>query len=207
MPKIRKKTIGAYQHGDLKESLLQAAYSLIKKNGEVDFTLRGLAKMVGVTPMAAYRHYESKEAILLEIARQGFEKLSSTFKQALANDPSNIQGIGISYVEFALENPVYFRVMFHPDMMVKDKSSHPRPEDEAAYQILLDCVSLNQAQGRFKCGDKDALAITAWSTVHGLASLLVNGSLEAKYANNRIVSKRVIEQTTAIILAGLIASV
>jgi AcrR family transcriptional regulator len=201
-----KKQRGSYQHGNLKESLRLAAFSSIKKSNEVSFSLRELAKMVGVTPMAAYRHYSSKESILLAIAQEGFQKLSASFEESLKNDPSNLEAIGVAYVLFAIENPVYFRVMFHPDLHGpnnQDKKIEPRPEDQRAYQMLLGCVALNQQNGKFKNKDTEALAITAWSTVHGLASLMVNGNLDAKYCANLKISKAVIERTTALIMSGL----
>ncbi|MCE3010492.1 MAG: TetR/AcrR family transcriptional regulator [Proteobacteria bacterium] len=205
--KPKKKQKGSYQHGDLKESLLRAAFLTIKKTTEVHFSLRSLAKSVGVTPMAAYRHFPSKESILLEIARDGFGKLSQRFESVLKKDPSDLQAIGIAYVEFALENPVYFKVMFHPDLQGRSKNKKnllkPRPEDERAYQLLLNCVSINQQKGRFKNKDTEALAITAWSTVHGLATLLVNGNLDSKYCSDLKLSRKVIEQTTALSIQGL----
>lgn len=204
--KPEKKQKGSYQHGNLKESLLLAAFASISKSNEVDFSLRNLAKMVGVTPMAAYRHYPSKESILLAIAQEGFEKLGARFEEALRNDPTDLQAIGIAYVKFAIENPVYFRVMFHPDLhgnKNREKMPEPRAEDRSAYQLLLNCVSLNQQKGKFKNKNTDALAITAWSTVHGLASLMVNGNLDSKYSSDSKISETVIEQTTSLIMTGL----
>jgi AcrR family transcriptional regulator len=200
---IEKKPKGSYQHGNLKESLLKAAFASIKKSKEVAFSLRGLAKIAGVTPMAAYRHFPSKESILLELAREGFEKLSLSFEEVLKKDASDLQALGIAYIEFAVQNSVYFKVMFHPDLHGSQKSFEQRPEDQKAYQLLLSCVSMNQQKGRFKNKDTDALAITAWSTVHGLASLMVNGNLESKYSSDTKVAKKIIEQTTALVIQGL----
>lgn len=201
-----KKQKGSYQHGNLKDSLLRAAFASIKKTNEVQFSLRELAKSIGVTPMAAYRHYPSKESILLALASEGFEKLGSRFEEVLKKDPADLKSIGAAYVEFAIENPVYFRVMFHPDLHVTkraDKKLEPRPEDERAYRLLLECVTVNQQRGLFKNKDTEAIAITAWSTVHGLATLMVNGNLESKYCHDIKVSKAVIEQTTSLVMTGL----
>ncbi len=204
--KPAKKQKGSYQHGNLKESLMHAAFASINKSNEVDFSLRNLAKMVGVTPMAAYRHYPSKESILLAIAQEGFEKLRVQFEDALKNDPSDLPAIGVAYVKFAIENPVYFRVMFHPDLhgsKNQDKFPEPRPEDRKAYQLLLACVALNQEKGRFKNKDTEILAITAWATVHGLATLMVNGNLDSKYCSNSTISQTVIQEATALVMKGL----
>ncbi len=204
--KPTKKAKNSYQHGNLKESLVRAAFNSIKTSNEVAFSMRELAKMVGVTAMAAYRHYPSKESILLALAQEGFEKLGFRFQEALMKDPSDLQAIGIAYVQFAIENPVYFRVMFHPDLhgpQKHEKRIEPRPEDRKAYQLLLACVALNQKNGKFKDKDTDALAITAWSTVHGLAALMVNGNLDSKYYSDPVISKKVIERTTALVLSGL----
>ncbi|MFN7728077.1 MAG: TetR/AcrR family transcriptional regulator [Bdellovibrio sp.] len=204
--KPEKKQKGSYQHGNLKEALISAAFASIKKSNEVDFSMRELAKTVGVTPMAAYRHYPSKESILLEIAREGFEQLSGRFEHVLRDDPSDLEALGTVYVEFAIENPVYFRVMFHSDLHVskrQDNKLEPRPEDERSYQLLLGCVAQNQKKGKFKNKDTEAIAITAWSTVHGLASLMVNGNLDSRFCSDLKVSKAVIERTTALVMRGL----
>jgi AcrR family transcriptional regulator len=203
MNSIRKKPKGAYQHGNLKESLLKAAFAVIKKTHQADFSLRELARTVGVTPMAAYRHFPSKEAILLEMASQGFLLLGERFQKALSVDPADLQALGKAYVEFAVENPVYFRVMFHPDLHSNPGKFETRPEDKRAYQLLMDCVARNQTMGRFQNPNTEELAITAWSTVHGLASLIVNRNLENKYVVDEKTTFLLIENTTQIILDGL----
>ncbi len=199
---IQKKSKGSYQHGNLRESLIKAAFFAIKKNHRMEFSLRELAKSVGVTPMAAYRHFPAKEAILLALASEGFMKLGHAFEESLKSNPSDLQAIGKAYVEFAVKNPVYFQVMFHPDLNEKNGKHEARPEDRRAFQILLDCVALNQKLGIFKNPDTHAIAIAAWSTVHGLSCLLVNGNIESKYFLDSDALEKLIEQTTALAITG-----
>jgi len=202
MGRITRKSKGSYQHGSLKEALLQAALAAIKKNGEVNFTLRELARVVNVTPMAAYRHFTSKHEILLELAKTGFVKLSEAFETSLQKDPLNLAALGRAYIQFALDNPNYFRVMFHPDVCVSSKHQEPQHEERKAFEILMNCVQQNQMQGRFTTTSTEVLAISAWSTVHGLASLLVNQNLDPAFSNSADNRKILIDGVTELALQG-----
>src|SRR5687767_8172023 len=79
MPRAR-----AYHHGNLKEALLEAAVALVAERGTAGFTLREVARRAGVSHNAPYRHYKDREALLAEVARQGFEELGGALAKALA---------------------------------------------------------------------------------------------------------------------------
>ncbi len=83
--------------------------------------------------MAAYNHFASKHQILKELACIGFGKMSDAFKECLERDPADIIGLGKAYVEFAISNPSYFRVMFHPEL---------KPDDEDAEIGQFGAISL-----------------------------------------------------------------
>ena len=170
-PKAAK---GAYHHGNLKEDLLQHAKEMIQSRHDVQFTLRELAKRVGVSPMAAYRHFATKEDILRAIAAEGFMQLSLAFTEALKHDPADLGAIGAAYIDFSLRNPVHFKVMFHPELV---DPSAPAPVDTGAFGILMQCIALNQERGLFPKSSCIHLAVAAWSMVHGLATLLINRNL------------------------------
>ncbi len=147
---------------------------MIQSRHDVQFTLRELAKRVGVSPMAAYRHFATKEDILRAIAAEGSMQLSHAFTEALKHDPADLAAIGAAYIDFSLRNPVLFKVMFHPELV---DPRAPAPVDTGAFGILMECIALNQERGLFPNCSRSHLAVTAWSMVHGLATLLINRNL------------------------------
>lgn len=146
----------AYHHGDLRAALLDAADALLEA-GEV--SLREAARMAGVSPAAAYRHFADKEALLAALAARHFAQ----FGAALAG--AGIKAQGPAYVRFALERPGRFRLMFGP--LLNRAGSHPelRAAADAAFERLAQA-----AGGR-------AAGIRAWALVHGLAHLLLDGAI------------------------------
>lgn len=176
--KSRKKSKNSYRHGDLRSALIDVALERFNRSGEVDFTLRDLAKKTGVSHVAVYRHFSSKKHILKEIATLGFARLKEYFDKSLENDPTAIIDLGEAYVRFAIENPSFFRVMFHPDLKPDDKDPEFGKLGSEAFSVLQKCVALNKSEDRFSDDTIEELSITAWSLVHGLSVLWVNGNLQ-----------------------------
>lgn len=133
MSQIKKKRQDQFFHGDLAHSLIQLAVIEIASTGSVDFSLRELAKKLGVSHTAAYKHFNEKQALLETIALQGFLNLGNHFQQAIKkNDKSTstkpaskLHRLGKSYIEFALNNPGYYRVMFGIKLNKEKKQSTP----------------------------------------------------------------------------------
>ena len=180
MNRLKKKPKNDYRHGDLRSALMEAAIHSIQNTGEVQFSLRDLANSAGVTHAAAYRHFSSKKAILLEIAKEGYSNLSNKFKKILENQADDIEGLGQAYVQFAVENPERFKIMFHPDIKLSEESTSPESLGFETFSHLLSAVELNIKNGNFIQQDDKLIAMTAWASVHGLSTLIVNDNLQKK---------------------------
>lgn len=180
MAKLKKKSPKEYRHGDLKKALMDAAIESIATKGEVEFSLRDLSSHAGVTHAAAYRHFSSKKDILVAIAEQGYMSLSEKFKNILSKNLEDIEGLGIAYVQFATENPQHFKVMFHPDVKTYEPEDSNVSLGHKTFSYLLSSVEANKKSGRFADQDSNLIAMSAWAAVHGLATLIVNDSLEEK---------------------------
>lgn len=176
---LQKKPKKSYRHGDLKNVLIDAAIGLIKKRNEVTFTIRELAILAGVTHAAAYRHFKSKRDILVQIAILGFSEMQKYFDESIITSKkkktSSLQELAKAYILFASENPSHFRVMFHPDL--KDNEDFPELLEisNKTFETLLACVDQNIELGRFGNESTDNYAMVAWSYVHGMATLFING--------------------------------
>lgn len=172
----------AYHHGDLKEALVGAALAAVAETGVAGFSLRDLAKRVGVSPAAPYRHFPDKAALLAAVAEQGFHTLTRMMKEAQAvagSDPvARFQALGITYVRFAVGHRAHFRVMFGPE--AAEKAQHPalQQAEAAAFDLCVTAIQDGQAAGRIRSGDAVELALSAWALVHGLSGLILDGLVD-----------------------------
>ena len=162
-----------YHHRDLPRTLVEAAVAEITRTGRTDFTLRSLARAIGVTHAAPYAHFASKEALLTEVRRIGFEQLARATRAAGddVSDPlERLLAIGAAYVRFGTLNPGIYSLMF-------GGSAPSTPDLDAAR--AASARILDDAVGAVVSGDdvrqrRDA-AVAAWSLTHGLTSLINDG--------------------------------
>jgi AcrR family transcriptional regulator len=165
----------------LRDRLVAAAAALIAKKGPQGFSLREVARRARVSEAAPYWHFADREALLAAVAERGFREMA-TWMMALwaeAADPrQRLRALGIGYVRFALAHPSYLRVMFGSE--VPDKAAHPALKEagDRTFALLVQAIAEAQASGQVRAGDPEDLAVAAWSLVHGLAALLVDGKLK-----------------------------
>lgn len=172
-----RKPAPAYHHGDLRAALLDTAFQILKKDGLAALSLREVARRTRVSHQAPYHHFATRGHLLAALAREGFDQLAGELEviQAAARDPLRAaQETGVRYVTFAAANPERFRLMFGAEL----GSREPYPELEQAAQsvfvLLVRPFGLTPGQRR---GAPDAVVLTLWSTVHGLAALAVDGQV------------------------------
>lgn len=167
------KPRSTYHHGDLKAALLVAARSLLDEGGVPAVSLREVARRAGVTPAACYRHFADKDALLVALAVQGFGEFAEVMKAAFASPEEPMADMGVAYVQFAVERPGLFRLMFGP--AVADRSRSPELLDVIARATQLFYGGM-QTRKDVKPEDPVA-ALRAWATMHGLATLAIDKML------------------------------
>jgi len=174
----REKT-SSYHHGDLRRALLDAALEMVRTEGVAQLSLREVARRAGVSHAAPYRHFASKEALLAAVAEEGFRRLEEALRAAAAEAPGPLEALqasGRAYVAFAMANPGHFRVMFGPGA-----SSEPYPAlaeaTHSAFGVLVGTLQACIDAGLAVRRPAAELALSAWSIVHGLAQLLLDGVL------------------------------
>jgi AcrR family transcriptional regulator len=177
----RKKSAGAYHHGDLRQALVQAALRALRHQRAEDVSLRALGRELGVSPRAPYRHFETKEELLAAVAVEGFRMFSEVAAarvEAAGPDPvARIRAIAEAYVLFAVEHQAAFRVMYAPYATVNEQAPELLRARTEGHRATLDIIALGQAAGLLREGDPMQLALLLWSGMHGLAVLLVEGQL------------------------------
>lgn len=174
----------SYHHGDLRQSLIDAAIALISEDGISDLSLRRVARRVGVSHNAPYRHFEDKEALLAAVAEQGFQSLTVAMETAKQDIPVGtsqcLEAIGLAYVNFAVAQPFHYRLMFGD---YRGSSSNDSALTAAAHQsfmVLVDTIRAGQSAGSFRAADPINMARVAWSMVHGQAMLALDNKLQVE---------------------------
>ncbi len=182
---VRAKKNDQYHHGQLRRALLDTALELAASRGVQGFTLRELARHAGVSHAAPYHHFADKAALMAALALEIFESFGAALRQAWDTAPGSsddrLMAVGAAYVRFALDNPAAFRLMFRPELwestVTGDTEHYAALEaaGQAAFLVLLDGIRTCQAEGSIPPADPQLIALTAWSTVHGLSTLLLDG--------------------------------
>ena len=166
----------AYHHGNLAESLLNAVDHLATQFGLEAVTLRGCAKLVGVSPSSAFRHYADKRALLTAFATRALHQLSAAMgeaKQEANQQNSNaFHGVGMAYIQFALDKPAFFRAMWREETIYVNDPDYIKAAEELSKHLkggFADTI-IDDDPAKFSSQE-----LLAWSAVHGLANLFVDG--------------------------------
>jgi AcrR family transcriptional regulator len=165
-----------YHHGDLRKALIQKGMERLAEAPADELSLRELARSIGVSATAVYRHFPDKAALLTELCIEGDHMLAEAFRKAMAKVKPGMEAfdeMGRAYVRFALAHPALFRLMMSP-------AGARRAEGEASTMLVdalrgLSGPDLTQAQ-------RDVQRLKAWSQVHGLAMLMLDGLVPSNKA-------------------------
>jgi AcrR family transcriptional regulator len=159
----------AYHHGDLRNALRAAAVAILEEEGLQGLSLRAVARRAGVSHAAPYRHYPNHEALLVELAVEGFEALRVAIASAAAAPTDKIDritGIGGAYTRFASQRPALAKLMFGSQLPNRDKI----PELTAAADGIGHEIGVAFAD--------PALGLAVWAAVHGLAMLILENVID-----------------------------
>ena len=174
----------AYHHGDLRNALISAAAELAEQGGPPAVTIRAAARIAGVTPTAAYRHFAGQEALLVAAKEYSLDRMGDLMRERLAALPpepdepraamARMEAIGRGYVDFALTQPGLFRTAFVVDV-AKAPPDFSGPEGPHAMLVrgVDELIQLGFVGEQFRLGSEMA----AWSLVHGLSLLMLEGPL------------------------------
>jgi AcrR family transcriptional regulator len=170
-----------YHHGDLRQALIDAAVELLAEADISSLSLRQVARRVGVSHAAPYRHFADKEALLAVVAEEGFRTFTEylqTAVDAAADDPiQQFLGCGQAYVRYALENPTHYRLMFSDFSFYENRFESLNAVADGSFEVIVNVITTGQKQGFFRAGEARTIALGAWTQVHGLALLLLAGRL------------------------------
>lgn len=193
---------GTYRHGDLRRALLEAGIALARDGGPDAVVLREATRRAGVVPNAAYRHFDSRHALLAAVRAAALSMLAVAMEQELAAQPQSrrpaeaaragLRAVGTAYLRFAQNETGLFRTAFSTpeETETSDDPAKAGHTGRNPFQLLSDALDRLAATGLLPPGRRQGAEYLAWSAVHGLAMLFIEGPLNRIPADQR----RAIEQ-------------
>ncbi len=168
------------EKADIKGKILDAAREMFLSYGYEKVTMRMIAEKIEYSPTAIYLHFKDKQALFEELCQQDFQGLAQAFQRiARIEDPvERLKNIGHTYVQYALEHPNHYRLMFmtpHPPHPPDAGRAHKGNPDQDSYAFLKTCIQDCIASGRLRpeLTDVELISQAAWSAVHGVVALHV----------------------------------
>jgi AcrR family transcriptional regulator len=197
---------GAYHHGNLREALLEAARKLIAEKGPAGFTFADAARAAGVSPAAPYRHFRDRDALMADVAREGFSRFEAMLAIGWAGGKPDaltaFQNVGRAYLAFARSEPAYYAAMFEAGLP-PDASAEMRAAGDRAFAVLRTAAEHLAATLPTNGPRPPALMVSlhAWSLAHGIASLFGRG--DAGRRSLPMTAEELLESAMLIYLQGL----
>ncbi len=165
-----------YHHGDLRHAAIEEAVRAIEADGPGALSLRDVARRLGVSHAAPTHHFGDKAGLLTAVAAEGFRLLADELRRTYERT-GDFREIGVAYVRFAVRHRPYFEVMFRPELYRDDDPELAQARKESASMLYGPVAEQpSAAEGR----QVVEAGVAAWSLVHGLATLFLNGNLPAK---------------------------
>ncbi|HEX9985629.1 MAG TPA: TetR/AcrR family transcriptional regulator [Thermoanaerobaculia bacterium] len=171
-PKERRER----EREEIRGKILDAARELFASEGYEAVTMRRIADRIEYSATAIYFHFKDKEALLKELCEHDFAQLAHQFTamDALPDPLEKLRVTGLAYVQFGLQSPNHYRLMFMtPHPPIADTELRKGNPEEDAYAFLKEIVTQCIAQGKLRpeLTDVDLVAQTMWAGVHGVISL------------------------------------
>jgi AcrR family transcriptional regulator len=196
------------ERAEFREEVLAAARQIVLEEGFDALTMRKIAEAIEYAPGTIYLYFESRDAIAFELCRSGFASFFETLAPvaAIADPFERFRELGERYVNFGLENPETYRLLFMEDPKFSEAGFHERTEapdspGNQALGILIGIFDELRAQNRLKSmADSRTLAETVWAGVHGIVALRI-----ACYGFPKASPEDLLETLNATFAYGLIA--
>lgn len=176
-----------YHHGNLRQALIEEAARILEANGVDAITFRGLARSLGVSHAAPSHHFADRNELLSELAADGYAGLADAMAVAQeSSEPEDwLQESGRAYVRFGVANPQLYRMMFASQLMTEDCPERLSIESSRAYLLLLRACYRRNPEGDPSEYRVQTPELAAWSIVHGVVMLWLDGQLGPSVPQDR----------------------
>ncbi|MGK2742056.1 TetR/AcrR family transcriptional regulator [Tepidicaulis sp. LMO-SS28] len=202
-PSPARKAPNTYHHGDLREALVEAAFVLTEKEGAEAVTFSALAKALGVSQAAPYRHFKDRDELLTALATRALRETGADFRKRLArrSGKSPLGKIGHAYLELGLSRKALYRLMYASPLLGRSSAeSELYKAADANFDLILAAIdpTLDELTRR-------RFALKFWTSLHGIVMLAEEGILPPKIRKisvKELVDELVRDTELAIAAAG-----
>jgi AcrR family transcriptional regulator len=196
-----------YRHGSVRDQLVRTGKAMLETVSLADLSLRGIAASVGVSQVAPKHHFGNKEGLLAAIAASGFRDLTEYRYSRLRPNmipEQRLRTLLTAYVQFATENPALFHLMFAPQF--KTPEQHAELNEAASHSFHIVARAMGEfladvGHGPCELSAEEA-ARTAWMSMHGVATLLIEHRINPLGAP-KVTREQLVNQTLDVVFAGL----
>ncbi len=169
-----------YHHGNLKQALVEACLSLIEAKGPTGFTLSEAAREAGVTPAAVYRHFEGREDLIAEAARQGYEIFADLLEYAYDDGRPSVltafEKTGRAYLAFARKYPGHYVAMFESGVSIQRTPELNDAARRAMGVLERAAKALSERIPEERRPPPQMFSAHIWALSHGVVELFARGS-------------------------------
>ena len=180
-PRPARKALNAYHHGDLRDALVQVALGEVEIGGPEAISISALAKKLGVSQPAPYKHFADREALLVAVAAEAFRQFSAMLREQIRKPSkrSKLSRVAQATLDFGLRRNGIYRLMFASRVMASaPKGSELHAAAMETFELLLESLEA-PAIGMLR--ERSALKI--WVALHGVVMLAEQGLLTGQLAN------------------------
>lgn len=168
-----------YHHGNLREAMVAAALRLIGERGPGGFSFAEVARLVGVSGAAPYRHFRDRNALVAEVAREGFARFEAALRAAWDEGrPHPVRALENclrAYLEFAKREPAFYAAMFEPGFPLEQDAALAAAGDRAFAVLRAAAEAVIRTLPAANRPPALMVALHIWSMAHGMAALFIDG--------------------------------
>lgn len=183
---------------DVREACVAAAHAVIAEEGVERLSLRDVARRLGLSHQAPYKHYANRDELLAEVIARCFTRFTAHLdaRRKSADPQKDLEALGAAYLDFAFRHPLEYRLMFATPWPAQAGHAGLDAGARASFDVLRDVLARRTPARTAQRTELDALLV--WSSMHGLA-----GVLQGDVMRRLSLPRRVLDDAARHILAGM----
>jgi AcrR family transcriptional regulator len=199
------KKLTPWRPGELRDALVMAGRTMFEEDGTTEISLRALARRLGVSEAAPFKHFKGKESLLAAVASSGFRELAArrrSIVDTVKDAPARARAMMTSYVEFGLAHRGLFDLMIGPRFSGEERAGELEEAGAESFDYFAQSIFALARDCDWPEERLEVLSHAAWSVEHGIASLIIAGQLPRGQVDTNNLINFTIELFLSVIVAG-----